>query len=168
MLGAALALAACSSGTGSTAVPATSTGESAGPVPSATAGSVAGGTVIDPCTLLTNADIKDITGYDIGTTNPAPADTVFPTACEWKLKGTIWQISLGVTPPGGSPTWDSLVPYTQGKAVSGIGDKAFVSEMGGDLMVLHGGTFFDIQYVASGEPKDIQSQLAQRVVEHLP
>jgi hypothetical protein len=123
---------------------------------------------LEACSLLTDADIKALTGYAVGSMNPAPMDTIFPSACEWKLEGTPFLIALGVESPGGQSAWDRLVPYTQGAPVSGIGDQAFHAEMGGDLMVRRGETFFDIQYVAPGEPKDVQDKLAMRVVDNLP
>ena len=166
--------AACGGG-GPTAAPAAATGPIATTAARTTAPSASvaapttagGGAPTDACALLTDADVKEITGYPVASKNPNPADTIFPSACEWRVKGAAWQIVLGVTSPGGQAEWDKLVPYLQGKAVTGIGDEAFLSEMGGDLMARRGDTFIDVQYVAAGEPKDTQERLAKRVLEHV-
>jgi hypothetical protein len=172
LLATAALLAACSSpaataGPGAT-VPAgggATAGAATGAVATAPAG---GGTTVDACSLLTNADIKEITGFEVGDVNKHPNDTIFPSACEWKFKDVGWTLDLGITSPGGQAAWDRLVPYAQGKAVTGIGDAAFLTDIAGDLMVRKGDSFFDIQYVAVGGAKDTQDRLAKRVVEHLP
>jgi hypothetical protein len=128
----------------------------------------AGGTSIEACSLLTNADIKEITGFEVGDVNPHPNDTIFPSACEWKFKDLGWLLDLGVTSPGGQAQWDHLASYAQGKAVTGIGDQAFLTDLAGDLMVRKGDVFFDIQYVAVGDAPDTQDRLAKRVLDHLP
>ena len=142
-----------------TAAPATS-GNGSSPL--------SGGITIDACALLTSADIKEITGFAVAEVIPDPKDTIFPSACEWRVEGAAWQVVLGVASPGGQATWNSLVPYTQGDAVTGIGDEAFLAEMGGDLMVREGDTFIDVQYIAVGDAPDTQDRLAKRVLEHLP
>lgn len=166
-------LASCSSPTATAgAGPTAGAATAAPPAPASPAGSgttgPGTGTTVEACSLLTDADIKEITGFDVAEVIPDPADTTFPSACEWRVEGAAWQVVLGVSSPGGQATWNSLVPYTQGEAVTGIGDEAFLAEAGGDLMVRRGDTFFDIQYVAVGEPLGTLDRLAKRVLENLP
>jgi hypothetical protein len=167
-------LAACS-GAAATPNPAATSGTaaSAGPQASRSTGSATNGgpgtgMSFDACALLTEADIKEITGFAVAKVIPDPADSIFPAGCQWMVVDAAWQVFLGVSSPGGQAMWDRLVPYTQGDAVSGIGDEAFLSEMGGDLMVRLGDVFIDVQYVAVGEPEGTQDRLAKRVLERLP
>ena len=164
---------AASGGAGSTAGPvATSAGGPAGgatpPAGTSTGGSPGAGTAIDACALLSDADIKEITGFEVARTIPDPADTTFAAGCQWLVVDAAWQIHFGITSPGGQATWDSLVPYLAGKKVDGIGDEAFLAELGGDLMVRRGDTVIDMQWVAAGPGDDVQEALAKRVLEHLP
>ena len=175
LFAAASIFAACAGGTGGAATqpgptlaPAATLASTVGPQATAAVNPSPAAGAIDACTLLTNDDIKEITGYPVAKVLPSPPDSIFPSACEWTVTGATWQIVLGVTPPGGSPTWEQLVPYMTGKTVTGIGDQAFQSDAAGDLFVRKGDTMFNIQYVAFGEPKDTQDRLAKRVVEHLP
>lgn len=122
-------LAACG---GSTAAPG-GTGRAAGTAPpsqNAARSSAPGGavSVAEPCTLLTDAEIEQATGFKPTRKTPGKAPGELPVGCEWEGNPgeTAWSIVLGVRSPGGRGIYDaSLRTRLQaGEVLEDLGDAA--------------------------------------------
>ena len=119
-----LVLAACSESPQSPRQVATSTPSSSNDLPR----TPDGGTAIDPCTLLTDEEIKRTTGYPVLNKKTVTGSGGFsPPGCDWELKSNkgiagLHRISIDVIRSGGRQRFklmaSSLTP------VAGLGDGA--------------------------------------------
>lgn len=119
-----------------------------------------------PCTLLTAAEIKRATGYDVRWIYPTedPGGGL-PVGCDWTLGTTAdgAEIVIGVRSPGGVDYFDP----SRGEAVQGIGDRAYQSE---DAVVdsVKGDTFVGLTYMTiKGEFAQITRELARLIMDKL-
>jgi hypothetical protein len=118
--------------------------------------------VEEPCTLLTAAEIKEATGFDVRWTFPnedVPGD--LPVGCNWSL-GTSESgadIVIGVRSPGGAALFDP----SRGSALDGIGDRAVQTEPA-VVEAVKGDTFVSITYLASEDRPDISRELARMIM----
>ena len=176
-LAAALAVAAVVAGCGggsSTAAPGGG-GATAGPGEPATIGpggtdpGATGGTGVslpDACELLSDEDIKEITGWTVASKAPYALFNPWPTDCEWAFEEGFPVIILGVVSPGGKDDLEKAVKFEGGATeIAGVGDRAVRTELIGNLLVLRGDTVLDIQ-TDFGEDED-EEALAKRVLENL-
>ena len=145
-LGVALLLAACSSSGSPTATPAGGGGggEGAGSSPAAGGG---GGSVtsIDPCSLLTPAEIKSALDIDVKDGVAQHTDT--SVNCEWDTQdGTS---SVGVTVSVYDDVlWQTFSKAANAKPISGFGDAAFTGyPHAGDIAIKKGAFEIDLGIV---------------------
>ena len=129
-----------------------------------------GGGTADPCALLTDADIKAVTGYTVSTKVPGPQGGVFPTGCLWELDSTEMippSIALGVMTQGGRAYYDTYFKQQDvaagGTPLTGVGDEA-VDVGFGTVHVVSGDAFFNLQYLGQD---DHEVELAKKVVANL-
>jgi hypothetical protein len=164
VLGLAGLLAACG-GTPTTTAPAgTGAGAAATPA-SGGATAVPGGpaSVNEPCTLLTEAEIRQVTGFDVRWTFPnkdVPGD--LPVGCNWSL-GTSdagADIVIGVRSPGGAALFDPA----DGDPVEGICDRAIQTEPA-VVEVVKGDTYVSVTYIGYEDRPDIPRELARLIME---
>ena len=87
------------------------------------------GQAFDACSLLSDAEVEQITGGSVATRTDAPVQGIYDNGCAWELEkvpGEVagWSIELGVIAPGGRDFYDDVLsPYAAGP-VPGIGDVA--------------------------------------------
>lgn len=132
-----------------------------------------GATVSDPCTLLTDEQIKEVTGFAALGKTSTPRGGMWDAACTWEVHGASVvpaNITLTIKSPGGRAIWDQYMVPIQGEftAVDGLGDAAF-SKVHWPTHVLAGDTYLSIQFTDMPDPEGpISTDLARRVVENLP
>lgn len=179
-----LALAACG-GSPATAGPGSSTGSGAGQTTPAgstgTGGGTAtqppgGGATVDPCALLTAADIEAVTGNTVASTVAGPQAGIFPTGCLWELIDADAivppTIALGIMSTGGRAYYDRyFAPFNAAagyKPIEGLGDEA-VDADAGVVMVVVGDAFLQVQWIGGtlGDDGDLEVDIARRVVANL-
>lgn len=126
--------------------PATAGGPTAkapSPTPSSTAGSGLGsvkdaGDLPDPCTLLTEAEVTDLTGRDITQVDEDGADAGGTTRyCQWQQESGQLAVFLSRTTAA-----DFAVTVAEAKPVTGVGEDAYWHS--GHLYVLHGTVQLDL------------------------
>lgn len=120
--------------------------------------------VNEPCTLLTAAEIKQVTGFEIKWIFPNTDSGDLPVGCNWSL-GTAElgaDIVIGVRPTGGS----SLLDPARGEALEGIGDRALQSEPA-VVEALKGDTYVSLTYMEDEERPDVTRELARLIMEKL-
>jgi hypothetical protein len=124
---------------------------------------------IDPCSLLTSAQVKAVFGVDI-----AAPSAISQTACMWKSTGAKVQMAtVAIQPPGTS--WEHMkvvLPTVPIKPLSGVGDDAFYQPLGTftPLAVKKGKTIVIIKTYGVGAPatqEAYEKALALDVVKHL-
>jgi hypothetical protein len=124
---------------------------------------------IDPCTLLTAAQVKAVLGVEIAV-GPPPGKS----SCMWKSTGTkVQMVTVSLQPSTAS--WEHLktvLPGVPANPVSGVGDDAFYQILGtfAPLAVKKGGTIFIVKtYGVATVDKQVEYEkaLALNVVKHL-
>lgn len=177
-----LLLAACGGGTVATSGPGgprvTGAGTATqGPGGGPSTQAPGGGETVDGCTLLTEADIRDVTGFDTTSSTSGPQFGIFPSGCEWELIDDESivppSIGLGVMTTGGRAYYDQyFAPFNEEygyEAIEGLGDEA-VEDDTGAVLVVSGDAFFNLQYLGGGFGGDdtaISTELARKVVANL-
>lgn len=131
-LGIAVLLAACSaSGAPTGGAPATG--------PAGNGGSVSS---IDPCSLLTPAEIKTALGFDVKAGVAQSTDT--KVSCNWDSQDGASGVSASVAIYD-DVLWQTFSKATSAKAISGFGDAAFTGVPGAsDIAIKRGGFEIDL------------------------
>ncbi len=148
-------------------------GGSTTPAGSPAAGSGSGDPASDPCGLLTDADIQEVTGYVASGHTIQPTGGLWDTSCVWEVAGASAvpaTVTLTIKSPGGRANWDQYMIPIQGEfsAVAGLGDAAF-EKVHWPTHVLAGDAYVSVQFRDSPDPEGpISTDLARRVVERLP
>jgi len=167
--------AACSQPAAGTSGPAGTAGVGAGTAGTATAApgvatarpqgsGAAVGTSKPACDLLHIADIDEITGGRVESSEGGRADVAYENNCVWLFKGNAWVLVLGIQASGGARAYDLMFEYEGGTPVDGLADRAFIGEVSDSLFALAGDVLIDIQFVAPDEADDVERRLAQRVL----
>lgn len=131
-----------------------------------------GGAAGDPCDLLTDQDIKDITGYAATGKESTPRGGLWSAQCLWTVAGqgdVPAALTLTIKSPGGRANWDQYMIPIQGEftPIEGLGDAAF-GKVHWPTHVLLGDTYFSVQYVGFPDPEGpMNTDLARRVAENL-
>jgi hypothetical protein len=113
----------------------------------------------DVCTLLTEGEVRDLTGRAVTEVDTDGADGGASVRyCQWQQESGQLAVFLAHTTEA-----DFDTATTDGTPVDGIGDKA--AELAGHLYVLYGGAQFDV-YVR-GDSDDENLVKAKKVVEVL-
>jgi hypothetical protein len=134
-----LALAACGRSASPPAAP-ESTASSIGATSSAVAQSPAGpgGNFPDPCTLLSDAEVTQLTGRDITQIDKDGADPTASTRyCQWQQSSG--QLAVFLTRMTSD---DFMVARADSPTIAGVGDDAYSRD--GHLFVLTGKTQIDV------------------------
>lgn len=117
----------------------------------------------EPCTLLTEAEITQVTGFDVRWIFPnEDVAGELPIGCNWSL-GTSEagaDIVIGVRSPGGGALFDPA----RGDPLEGIGERAVQSEPA-VVEALKGDTFVSVTYIGDDERPDITRELARLIME---
>jgi len=144
------------------------TGRDAGAAPAATASSTApatsgmgsakdGGNVPDPCDLLTDAEVTELTGRDISQrdVDDSPADSAV-RFCQWQQPGGQLALFLSRTTAA-----DFQTVIADAVPVEGVGQDAFA--LAGHLYVLYGTVQLDVY--SRGDSDDENLAKAKKVAE---
>ncbi len=124
---------------------------------------------IDPCTLLTAAQVKAVLGVEIAV-GPPPGKS----SCLWKSTGTkVQMVTVSLQPS--TTSWEHLktvLPSIPANPVSGVGDDAFYQNFGtfAPLAVKKGGTIFIVKIygvAAADKQVEYEKALALDVLKHL-
>lgn len=133
---------------------------------------VTGGTVSDPCTLLTDAEIEDVVGAFPTGHSSTPRGGLWDADCVWEVPGAGTlpaTVTVTLKSPGGAKNWDQyMAPFTgEFTAVAGLGDAAF-EKVHWPTHVLIGDAYVSVQFSDFPDPEDATStDLARLVVGHL-
>ena len=146
-------------GAGGPAAPAT---DPAAPASGASSGVAA-------CDLLTDAEIKEETGYGVETKESAPQLGIYENGCRWVLDNTPvpWEIVLGVRVPGGRAYYDTYLAAQAGDPVPGLGDVA-VEGPAKSIIAVKGDALVDLQYVSFEEgDEEVRRELVRLILARL-
>jgi len=179
----ALALAACggSAATGGPGAgnPSVGAAGTPGAVAVGTSGGVAsqthgapGGPASDPCSLLTDEEIKTATGFSPISATAGPTMGVFDVGCEWELDneggGVPWSIVVGVRAEGGREFYDDYFapPVGEGEVLVGVGDDALQTDLG-DVNAVRNDVMFSVSYIEFPSRNDVPVALAKAIASKL-
>lgn len=143
-LGVALLLAACSASGSPTATPA---GGGAGNGGSSSGPAGGGGSVtsINPCSLLTPAEIK--TALDIDVKAGVAQNTDTQVNCDWESQDGTSSVGVSVAIYD-DVLWQTMSKASAAKAISGFGDAAYTGyPHAGDIAIKKGGFEIDLGIV---------------------
>jgi Protein of unknown function (DUF3558) len=114
-----------------------------------------GGTFPDPCTLLSDAEVTEMTGRDITSIDKDGTDATASTRyCQWQQSSGQLAVFLSRTTSG-----DFTVAQADSPTIPGMGDGAYSRD--GHLYVLVGTTALDV-YARGGDEQQSQAE-AERV-----
>lgn len=130
----------------------------AGTAPTPAATTTSDGDIPDPCTLLTKAEVVDLTSREI-TQIDDDGGAEGTRYCQWQQSGGQLAIFLGRTTPG-----DFAVRNSEAEPVDGLGDDAFW--LSGHLFVRHGTVQIDV-YSRGADPESGNRTDAKAVAETL-
>ncbi len=157
-----LVVAGCGSGS--------TNAEKSGADGAATSGSDQGGSLPDPCTLLTAAEIEAATGVSFG--QGAPSDIVTGkgrTACDWKSSGKEFATAQVLILDGGGSVFDLQRSSAKQLGVEDAdvpgASRAYATTEGSIVAMEVGDLFVQVAYIPSGPGAvlDKTSQLAATV-----
>jgi hypothetical protein len=181
-----LLLAAC--GGGSSSQPVAASGASSQPAasaPGASAASTDGGSgpaagdVAQACELLSDADILELTTWEVDTVEPGSTHGIFENGCDWMLAGGTSagmgapaSITLGVLGTGGREYYDTyFAPFIEengDEPLEGVGDVGLIGSLSGTAMAVQGDVLVDVQWIDLGSDETpVAVALLERVVANL-
>jgi hypothetical protein len=122
---------------------------------------VAGANIPDPCTLLSDAEVTDLTGRDITQIDKDGADASAPTRyCQWQQSSGQLAVFLAR-----SNSDEFKVAQADTPSIPGIGDGAYWRD--GHLYVLVGRTQLDV-YSRGGDEQQSQAEAEKVAAALLP
>lgn len=122
---------------------------------------VAGANIPDPCTLLSDAEVTDLTGRDITQIDKDGADASAPTRyCQWQQSSGQLAVFLAR-----SNSEEFKVAQADSPSIPGIGDDAYWRD--GHLYVLVGRTHLDV-YSRGGDEQQSQAEAEKVAAALLP
>lgn len=169
----ALSMAACGGSSGPSARATTSAGTAA-----TTAGRTAAsagptmpsgaGAAVPACSLLTNEEIKEISGFTVAASSDKDVDIDFTatSGCAWTFEGNIWKLIVGVTTPAGD-RYDRTFQLEGGKQISGLGDRAFRGSASNVVFAQAGDTLVTLLFIGAGIPDSVDEALITRALARL-
>jgi hypothetical protein len=119
--------------------------------------------------LLTEADILEITGARVIEKIPGDKFRIYENYCTWHLttEGIIRKIELGVVSPGGRKYFDTGLALAAEKPLPGLGDVAIVHKSGSTAAV-KGDTLVEVTYSSYPPRPEIPQRLIERIFSRLP
>jgi hypothetical protein len=161
----AIVVAGCA-GAASTVAPGASTTASSPPVEASQAVSGPAFTG-DPCSLLTDAEITQITKQPIVSKTVGQQLGVFDIGCDWEVgppNQVTWSVQLGVIPAGGRSYYDQYFAPFEGTPITGLGDEAR-ERADNEVLAVHGDVLVGVTLIAPGNhDKTLADQLMQLVI----
>jgi len=162
---AALIVAGCGGAAPTQApVPSTITSSPAAQASEAAAGA---GFTGDPCSLLTDAEITQITKQPIVSKESGQQLGVFDIGCDWEVgppNQVTWSIQVGVIPSGGRAYYDKYFAPFEGTPITGLGDEAR-ERSANEVLAVHGDVLAGVTVIAPGNhDKTLADQLMKLVI----
>ena len=177
-LSTSLLVAACGGGGAATSGPGGPAATGGGPATQAPDGvatqAPGGAQTVDACTLLSDAEIEEVTGNKVASKEPAMQSGLLDAGCHWVLENADSlvppEINLEVMFEGGLDYYKRYFePFNAEygyEAIEGVGDIAVDADFG-SILVVSGDAFFDLQDLAFGSEKNNAEALARKVVANL-
>ena len=145
--------------------------------PGASAGPDLTGTA---CELLSDADIAELTPFEVHAVEARSAGGIYENGCYWALagdaatgsQGVQAEILLGVLAAGGREHFDTyLVPLAEGigsEPLEGVGDVGLIGAGGNAVTIVDDDTLIDLQWIAlSADTTAVPVALVERILENL-
>jgi len=153
-------------GTGATTGPGATTLSGTGSAATGAAASQAAVIGTAACELLTDDEIKTVTGYAVASKAPS-VSIAYENNCLWKFADVAWEISLGVESSARSAAnFDRLAQGGGGSVpIPGVGDRAVRLDASGSPIALAGDTLIDLLFTGAGRPKDSDVELLKKIIE---
>ncbi len=138
----------------------------------ATAGApVEPGAIPAACTLLTDADIEEMTGTTVVAKDDNVADTVYANHCRWTLTrsdGGNGELDLGILSPGGRERYDHSGGTSGLDPIDGLpADLAGEDTNVGGIFAVRGDTLLDVFSTGLGLSTETEVELMRRALERL-
>ena len=140
------------------------------PTPSASAASAASavsglgsvkdeGAIPDPCTLLSKADVADLTGRTVSQTDEDGQQGEGTRYCQWQQPGGQLDVFLSRTTEA-----DFTIAIADAQPVDGVGEDAF--SLSGHLYVLYGTVSIDVYSRGDSDEKNlaVEKQIAKVLI----
>jgi hypothetical protein len=164
MLAIAVVLAACGSGAasqGAPGLPAQPTHDLSSAGPASAAGAA--------CDLLTDAQIKAVTGFDVEAKQAGKTLYTASNGCTWTLKSAVDNptvVVIGVIDPGGKAMFDNLFGAVgDANRVAGLGDAAI--QVNNQVIFVRGDTMVALMYSTFPLDQESGRKLADAVLARL-
>jgi hypothetical protein len=130
---------------------------------------------LNACSLLTDDEVEEVTDRTIATKEAGPVMGIFNEGCTWELdpgRNDVvgWSVELGVISVGGRSYFDTYLSFPDDtEPVSGLGDVAVVSDVGG-ISAVKGDTLVSVFVVAfnADDEAALTRELTQTALEHVP
>ena len=168
---------ACSSGGPATSRLPVSNQPSAGGRQNLTSPAVAppAGQSLDACSLLSDAEIQQVTERSIASKDAGSVQGIFENGCSWELDPgrddvVGWTIDIGVISPGGRRYFDTFLSFPEDtEPVPGLGDIAVRSDVGG-ISAVKGDTLVSVFVIAfsADDEDELTRELTQTALSHVP
>lgn len=129
------------------------------------------GSALDACSLLSDAEIQQVTQRTVASKKPGTVQGIFDNGCSWELtpseKDMVgWTIKLGVVSPGGRHYFDTYFrPYDS--PIPGLGDAAVKREVG-SIEAAKGDTLVSVFIDALGDTNQVTRDLVTVALKHVP
>ena len=124
------------------------------------------GEAINACALLTDADIREATGFTVLANDPVGGIT--STGCRWELDygdpDIHEYVTLNVQSPGGRAWYDGF-PFDAPASVEGLGDKAV--EDGGVVFAVQGDSAVIVSHLYAALDADMQRAIVEIALSRL-
>ena len=151
-------------------------GGSGAPVTTAGNSGSGGGNVAQACTLLSDEDLVEVTGWGRAEARAGSTQGLFDNGCVWTLDGGSSQgipatITLGILAPGGRAYYDTyFAPFAAengDEPLEGLGDVGLLQD-DGNVMVVDGDVLVSLFWLDALEDEPEKPvELVKRVLENL-
>lgn len=129
----------------------------------------------EACGLLSDADIMELTSFEVDVVEQRSAGGIYVSGCYWALTdGGVVQaeILLGVLPQGGRTHFDTVVvpvaEGTGGEPLEGLGDDAIVGSGGASVQAVTGDVLLDLNWLTpTSGSTDVPVALMKRALANL-
>lgn len=120
---------------------------------------------VDPCVLLSDADVKSALGVVPVPKRKVETLTAPAADCDWESDLSI--LSIRVDGPGSAKTFDKLLDKDRTEPVAGVGDKARWNKQFGSIDFVKGDRLYTLQLVGPAKNLALSTSLARAVLSRL-
>jgi hypothetical protein len=120
---------------------------------------------VDPCTLLTDAEVKSALGQVPVPKRKVETLTAPAADCDWENDLSI--LGIRVEGPGSAKSFDKLLDKDRTEPVAGVGDKARWNKQFGSLDFIKGDRLYTLQLVGPAKNLSLSTSLARAVLSRM-